>query len=546
MASRTLASQPLRNAPAVRALSATRATAYRRLLIAVLIVPLLVTAWVRVAPLIEGGDRLQRQCFTEDGYLMLTIARNIALNHGFSVSEGQIATNGTQPLATLIYAACFRAVGGERLPGLFLIVIVQILIAAAAAILLYFAVSRCFYRGPDAATAALLVAGVWFISPSSVMHTQNGLETGLATLLIIASIALYDRYLLRLTDSMHAAACLTLGAVLGLAFLARNDACLLIAALILVHLYRCMRRGLLKRALVQSFLIGVTSIVVASPWLWFNVSRFGHLMPVSGRSQSLDIGFATNLLPAFVALVENASLVLRVPGQLEQNPYVVFACMAAVLVAAVLAFSFRKFLTARFSPGIAILALFVAGLFVFYALFFGMACFLGRYLFPAVTLSAVILPCLFLEWLRRPAPALSRSAIVALSFALLLTIALNARIYRNGKQHMHFQVVDWVRENVPADQWVAAVQTGTLGFYHDRTINLDGKVNPEALEYRAEGRTPEYVVKRNVSYIADWASIATWADLPGFAENYELILKDENRGPNGLAVLRRRTLGGGT
>ena len=48
---------------------------------------------VRVAPLVEGGERLQRQCVSEDGYLMLTIARNIALGRGFSVSDGMIPSS---------------------------------------------------------------------------------------------------------------------------------------------------------------------------------------------------------------------------------------------------------------------------------------------------------------------------------------------------------------------------------------------------------------------------------------------------------------------
>ena len=46
----------------------------RRILLytAVAIVTVTATA-VRVAPWVEGGERLQRQCVSEDGYLMLTI-----------------------------------------------------------------------------------------------------------------------------------------------------------------------------------------------------------------------------------------------------------------------------------------------------------------------------------------------------------------------------------------------------------------------------------------------------------------------------------------
>ena len=60
--------------------------------------------------------------------------------------------------------------------------------------------------------------------------------------------------------------------------------------------------------------------------------------------------------------------------------------------------------------------------------------------------------------------------------AALWLIALDTRLYLRGTSHEHFQVIDWVEQNVPDDTWVAAVQSGTLGYYHDRTINLDGKV----------------------------------------------------------------------
>ena len=35
--------------------------------------------------------------------------------------------------------------------------------------------------------------------------------------------------------------------------------------------------------------------------------------------------------------------------------------------------------------------------------------------------------------------------------------------------------VRWVDANVPDDVWVGARQTGTLGFFHDRTLGLDGQ-----------------------------------------------------------------------
>lgn len=108
---------------------------------------------------------------------------------------------------------------------------------------------------------------------------------------------------------------------------------------------------------------------------------------------------------------------------------------------------------------------------------------------------------------------------------------------------MHFQVVEWVSANVPDTAWVAAVQSGTLGYFHDRTINLDGKVNPEALRARRfsahSGGIPHYVLEKRVDYLIDWVGLAAWADLPALRGKFTLLVADPDRGQRGLAVLTR-------
>lgn len=105
---------------------------------------------------------------------------------------------------------------------------------------------------------------------------------------------------------------------------------------------------------------------------------------------------------------------------------------------------------------------------------------------------------------------------------------------------MHRQVVKWVQGNVPELQWVGAPQTGTLGFFHDRTINLDGKVNPYALRAILEkGNVLEYVRNSKINYIADWYGMADWVKIksdPQFAKDFEVAVKDER---SNLGALRR-------
>lgn len=105
----------------------------------------------------------------------------------------------------------------------------------------------------------------------------------------------------------------------------------------------------------------------------------------------------------------------------------------------------------------------------------------------------------------------------------------------------HKQVVDWVQKNVDERQWVGAVQTGTLGYFHDRTINLDGKVNPTALRANIErGQVLTYVLDDTpINYLVDWVGLAGWATMtsePRFGKAFSVVVVDEAAN---LAALRR-------
>ena len=183
----------------------------------------------------------------------------------------------------------------------------------------------------------------------------------------------------------------------------------------------------------------------------------------------------------------------------------------------------------------------------YYGLLFGAPHFVGRYYFPfspfSALFSAVLIIVAYDRWLapRRWGRPL---AIAAGAGALLVVMGLQARFYRKGDDHMHFQVVAWVQKNVPDSTWIGAVQTGTLGFFHDRTINLDGKVNPEAMRARDADKVLDYVVdhefgpeRARIEYLTDWVGIADWKNREPVASHFELFVKDDRLN---VAVLRRR------
>jgi hypothetical protein len=64
----------------------------------------------------------------------------------------------------------------------------------------------------------------------------------------------------------------------------------------------------------------------------------------------------------------------------------------------------------------------------------------------------------------------------------------------------------WVRRHVRPQCVVGGFEAGTLVYFRDRTVNLDGKVDHDALEAARLGRSPQYVDRRRVDVLVDITS----------------------------------------
>lgn len=494
----------------------------------------------RVAPLFDAGGRLLRQFPTEDGYLMLTIARNIALGHGMSVSEGLLATNGTQPLATFLWAGLFRLAGADRWWGVFWILCVEIVLACLSAWLLYGLARRVFAELAGGEGLARLAAAAWFASPVVVSHSMNCLETGLYAVAVIAVATAFLES--PRAEPWSIGRCLGFGGLLGFAFWTRNDAVFLILAVCLVHTGWGLAdpRKPVTRRFAETLVFGATSVAVAAPWLVYNWLHFGGIVPVSAQSEALDAKFGENLALIPAAVFEYATLYLPIPQALETSKWALALGSLACLVVAALVW--RVIRTG--SPTARVLAwvgaIYGVCLLVFYGTSFGAGYFFSRYAFPVSPFLALLLVAVLRRlWLASDSRGFRLAPLATVTGLCAFALALDARLYWNGTYHMHFQVVDWVQEHVPDDVWVAAPQSGTLGFFHDRTLNLDGKVNPAALAVRrADGEVTRYVLETtDIQYLADWQGLASWARQPRIAAQFELVVDDPAKN---LAVLRRR------
>ena len=75
-----------------------------------------------------------------------------------------------------------------------------------------------------------------------------------------------------------------------------------------------------------------------------------------------------------------------------------------------------------------------------------------------------------------------------------------------GVNKQFHNIVKVIEKETPANAVVGCFQSGVIGYYADRSIiNLDGKVNEEALEAMKRGELGRYVKKMGITHVADWS-----------------------------------------
>jgi hypothetical protein len=497
----------------------------------------------RVAPLFDPHGRLLQQFVSEDGYYMQTVARNLALGHGLAVSDGTVQTNGVQPLATFLFALCHYLAGGDKIGGIAGVTILSLFVSVAATWVFYKLLQKLLANHPDGPALSILTASFWFASPTIVQHSMNGLETGLYLLVSLSTLSLVASFVEQNDNAWSIKQTICLGIMLGICFLTRNDAAFFIAAILLARLllWWPTNATMWQQRIQEVMIPGLISIAIALPWLIYDYRLFGSIVPISGISESLGARFGGNLVQVPAALFAFVTLILPVPHTLRTGSPILLLSLLALAIA--LSVSFRVLWRQSKAAPIVLLAYGIFGtlLIAFYGLYFGAPYFISRYLAvlsPICALIGITAVYRALQWLR--ADTRQIALVSSATLGALLILMLNVRVYRHGLEHEHFQVVDWVSANVRPQTWVAAAQSGTLGYFHDRTINLDGKVDPEALRTRlSEGGVIPYVVaNKKIQYIADWVGFAGWSriDKAGFNQRFELIVNDTK---HNLAVFRR-------
>ena len=450
---------------------------------------------------------------TEDGYYVMTIARNVARGVGFSV-DGTTLTNGFQPLWGVLSSLAFVAGTGSDELSMRLVLLASVATTIISALLWARLFSSLF--GADNRLYRLCFVLIYLTSFQLLIQHLNGLETGL----LLALLAATGLYWSSSEPSLGRNA--ILGALLGLVVLARIDAGLFAVVVALEALWRGRRHP--GRTIAEVFVMTAVATLIAGPWFAYNVILTGKLMPVSGLALGIEMAPLDPLassMRALGAVVRNGTL--NVLGEFSRTIDLILLLGAVGLAFLLLRrdglppwprpWQAQASERARRSlVYIAMLAVYLAVVMVFYTVESNAAFFYQRYFI----LVSVLATGMFAFLLYRLAISAASWAVAPIAVVLagisLVTILgwhgvplgdkLNRlQAYRNGPC---LEQVELARRVQLPGEIVAAIQSGTLAFFVEGAINLDGRVNFAAYKARRAGKLVDYMLAQRIGLLVDY------------------------------------------
>ena len=210
----------------------------------------------------------------DDAFFYSVLVDNLQ-KHGFFTLDGEMHTNGFQPLWMFVLLALKSA-----LPSVDALRLLQGMSWASWLLFSWGAIWLLSRGTPFGATVRSLIVGGLLINNNRVQDMLVvGLEVPLALALIVWALVYVESLSQKTYDehTLGVGAGAALGALAGLIFLARTDLFWLAPTL---GLWAFVRSG---RAWKPLLAFGVVVAAIVLPYLSWNVLMHGDLMPISGR-----------------------------------------------------------------------------------------------------------------------------------------------------------------------------------------------------------------------------------------------------------------------
>ena len=449
---------------------------------------------------------------SEDGYLTLTVAWNIAEGKGITYNFNR-HTTGIQPFSGFIFAAIAKVViaaGGDKIDFVRVIIIFSMLIEV-----LFFVVIMRISRklSPGIENKWLYLSSVIFtlLNFELLVYFTNGLETGIYLVCVGVSLLYsinYFRYEKKIYQSV------ALGAVFGICSLARIDFFVVVAALLLINLYKR------RLSITQCFTVGITSVVIIAPWILYIYKTTGSLMQSSARAETSwmnNENFLMRIKAMSFAIMQHMTPNITT-GNKDNALIVVFI----ITVVIVYKYLYNKKILSQFDKdNIKIFGTWSIGILLLlctYLLYSTAYYFYIRYIAPLLLIILPLLTVLLAVKLKELSKKTIQFGYLLVAIAFLVQAFLYFHSGRLAEQQSLRMA--YLKNHFNNKAIVGCFQSGVTGYYDSNVYNLDGKMDHVVKKYIASGNLARFIDSTGINVIIDWNEIVNAFDVNCLKNNY--------------------------
>lgn len=411
---------------------------------------------------IQFGIPSYRNFMNDDAFVAFVFARNIANGHGFSFNEGEFSS-GTTVLWPLMLSFLYSAIGDSFMVwGAKALALVLTFLLTVMSYLLTLEVSK-------KAGLSLIVALLVAVNPWVNMWASAATDTTLFALLSMVTVYFYISGRVRLSFILS-----------GLTYLARPEGAFLFLVLFIHNLLK-------NRNLINLVIPVLIFGMVISPWLLMMITNEGTIFNKSflAKRQMYEY-FATSFGPIKFSHQFMFDLVTMVP-----------LLLGVLSLAIVVKFNKKDMTRNEYTMYMWPVVLMFSHTFLFLS---GVA---HRYIAPIIPFLLMI-SLLFIEDLKKLWPN------VVFAFALLLLLmtpfqymVLNPKMVSiNRDAYSHFQISDWIIENIPESDKIAIGELGIIKWEVRRHFyDIAGIIDsPKVMSDDPRGFM-EYLEENGVNYV---------------------------------------------
>lgn len=440
----------------------------------------------------------------DDSFIVMRVARNIALGKGFSF-DGMNPTTGVSFLWTYVTAISHSVFSKEFAVKATLML--STVLGACSSIVVYSITKRL----SEHSQASWLAFAIISLLPVPFFNAMNGMETAAVTLFMLSAIACLPQ--LYSNDSPPTfVSGISCGILLGLAVLTRSDAIFFVASMLLFCLVQAVRSGHQKYDYFRQGVGIVLALgVAASILITWQVLQTGSVFPDNQIGRHIIAVDKHNFDVSHVSLVSYIRIVIW--NTFEMYALVSLSFTSGLLAIIALLYGFGQ---KNLRPLAVITGMYLAmycTVLIAYQWYFpdyhGL-----RYLNPGIHLLVILIACLLCS-LRFD--TFTTRALIAITCSMM---AISWYAYfdygrqpkwaegmtlfgsRSSEDENKFWAgIDWVQTHLPENTVIGVRDHGRFSLFTDRPVlDLAGILDPMVVRQWKAGNIGKYVRERDVSY----------------------------------------------